>query len=313
MESTTRRNFLRLFSAGTTGAFLAACAAQASATPTTARPAAESELTEAAKPGARRLTAMPARHPQDQATTSERQEGAMRSPDTRITVEAKPAPLTIDPAESAVIVVDMQNDFGAEGGMFALAGIDISDIRAAIAPTARVLTAARRAGMAVVYLKMGFRPDLSDAGAPDAPNWLKHLPLRAGEAATAPDGTASQILIRDTWNTDIVPELTPEPGDLVFYKHRFSGFYGTELESALRGRSVRNLVFAGCTTSVCVESTIRDAMFRDFTCLLLADCAAEPIGAGLPRSNHDASLLVIQLLFGWVGGSDEFISALQSR
>ena len=237
----------------------------------------------------------------------------MRSPGRHLLVDAKPAPLTIDPAASAVIVVDMQNDFGAEGGMFALAGIDISGIRAAIAPTARTLQAARRAGMTVIYLKMGLRSDLSDAGAPDGPTWLKHLRLRVGEPATAPDGTASRILIRDTWNTDIVPELAPESGDLVLYKHRFSGFYETELHALLRSRSIKNLIFTGCTTSVCVESTIRDAMFRDYICLLLADCSAEPLGAEFSRSNHEASLLVIQALLGWVSESAALISAIQEQ
>jgi ureidoacrylate peracid hydrolase len=197
--------------------------------------------------------------------------------------------------------------------MFALAGIEISGIRAAIAPTARTLQAARRAGMTVIYLKMGLRSDLSDAGAPDGPNWLKHLRLRVGEPATAPDGTASRILIRDTWNTDIVPELAPESGDLVLYKHRFSGFYGTELDALLKSRSIKHLIFTGCTTSVCVESTIRDAMFRDYICLLLADCSAEPLGADFPRSNHQASLLVIQALLGWVSESAALISALQEQ
>ena len=197
--------------------------------------------------------------------------------------------------------------------MFALAGIDISGVRKAIAPTARVLAAARRAGVTIVYLKMGFRPDLSDAGSPDAPNWLKHRPLRAGEVATAPDGTASRILIRDTWNTEIMPELVPEPGDIVLYKHRYSGFYETDLDNILKSRSIKNLIFTGCTTSVCVESTIRDAMFRDYTCLLLTDCTAEPIGHGLARSNHDASLLVIQVLLGWVCESSKLIAALEEQ
>jgi ureidoacrylate peracid hydrolase len=227
-----------------------------------------------------------------------------------IVVDAKPEALAINLAQSAVIVVDMQNDFGSEGGMFALAGIDISGIRNAIAPTARVLAAARRSGISVIYLKMGFLPDLSDAGGPDAPNWIKHRPLRAGEAITAPDGTASRILVRDTWNTEIVSNLTPEPGDIVLYKHRYSGFYETDLDKVLKSRSIKTLIFTGCTTSVCVESTIRDAMFRDFTCLLLTDCTAEPIGEGLARSNHDASLLVLQVLLGWVSTSTEFISAL---
>src|ERR1700736_778193 len=105
----------------------------------------------------------------------------MRSPSRRIVVDARPEALAIDPAQSAVVVVDIQNDFGSEGGMFALAGIDISGIRKTITPTARGLAAARRAGVTIVYLKMGFRPDLSDAGGPDAPNWLKHRALRAGE------------------------------------------------------------------------------------------------------------------------------------
>ena len=96
----------------------------------------------------------------------------MRSP-TQVVVDAKPEALAIVPAQSAVIVVDMQNDFGSEGGMFAMAGIDISGIRKAIAPTARVLAAARRAGISVVYLKMAFRPDLSDLGAPDSVNRVR--------------------------------------------------------------------------------------------------------------------------------------------
>src|SRR6266550_7254261 len=234
----------------------------------------------------------------------------MYSSSRRIVIEAKPEAITIDPAHSAVVVVDMQNDFGSAGGMFAMGGVDISGIRAAITPTARVLKLVRRAGINVVYLKMAFRSDLSDAGAVDAPNWLKHQRLRVGQTAKAPDGTASRILIRDTWNTEIVPELAPEPGDVILYKHRFSGFYETDLHGMLQSHSIKNLIFTGCTTSVCVESTIRDAMFRDYTCLLLTDCTAEPTGHGLARSNYDASLLVIRVLFGWLSNSAQLISAL---
>ena len=126
-------------------------------------------------------------------------------------------------------------------------------------------------------------------------------------------GTASRILIRDTWNTEIVAELAPKSGDIVLYKHRYSGFYETDLDVILKGRSIKNLIFTGCTTSVCVESTLRDAMFRDYTCLLLADCTAESIGNGLPRTNHEASLLAIQVQFGWVSQSTEFIAALEGQ
>ena len=214
--------------------------------------------------------------------------------ETVLTVDAKPWPIGIDIARTALIVVDMQNDFGTKSGIFDRAGIDISMIQAAIAPTARVVAAGREAGMKVIYLKMAFRSDLSDAGPPDSPNATRHMHFGAGKAVLAPNGEQSRLLIRDTWNTDIVDALKPQAGDVVIYKHRFSGFYETELDA----------------TSVCVESTIRDAMFRDYSCVLLADCAAEPIGCELPRSNHEASLLVIQTLFGWVSESAAFMRAL---
>jgi ureidoacrylate peracid hydrolase len=225
-------------------------------------------------------------------------------------LDAQPEAIRLDPARTAVLVVDMQNDFGAEGGMFHRAGIDISMIRAAIAPTARVIHAARAAGIQVVFLKMAFLEDLSDAGPPDCPNRVRHLRMGVGKTVRAPNGEASRILVRDTWNTDIVKELAPSAHDIVLYKHRFSGFFETALDATLRRSGVKYLVLTGCTTSICVESTIRDAVFRDYSCVLLEDCTGEPIGNDLPRSNHDASLLSIQTLLGWVSTSDEFIRAL---
>jgi ureidoacrylate peracid hydrolase len=222
-------------------------------------------------------------------------------------------PFAMDPSRTAVIVVDMQNDFASEGGAFARAGLDIVPVQNAIAPTARVLAAARDIGMKVIFLKMAFRPDLSDVGAPDSKNWSLHTFLRMGESVTGPDGQPSRLFIKDTWNTEIVSELTPQPSDTVVAKHRFSGFYGTDLDVILRGLGIEYLVFTGCTTSVCVESTLRDAMFRDYRCLLLADCTAEPIGQELARTNHEASLLVTELMFGWVSESAALVEALEAQ
>ena len=229
-----------------------------------------------------------------------------------VELDAEPDRIALDLARSAVIVVDMQNDFGSQGGLFDHAGIDISIIRRAIEPTRKVLAAARNAGIRIIYLKMGFRPDLSDLGAEDSPNRLRHLRFGVGQASIAPDGRQGRFLVRDTWNTDIVAELTPQAGDLVLYKHRFSGFYETELDNVLRRFEVRNLIFTGCTTSVCVDSTIRDAMFRDYRCVLLADCTGEPIGGDLARSNHEASLLTVQSLLGWVSSSERFVLAVKA-
>jgi ureidoacrylate peracid hydrolase len=229
----------------------------------------------------------------------------------QITLDAKPGSVAIDPAKTAVVVVDMQNDFGSKGGMFDRAGIDISGIQKAIAPTARVLASARRAGIKIVYLKMGYRADLSDLGAPDAPNRARHLRMFAvGQTIKTPDGEEGRVLIRDTWGTDIVNELKPQTEDVLVYKHRFSGFYETELDSILKRAAIKHLIVTGCTTSVCVESTIRDAFFRDYHCVLLADCTSEPIAKDAPRSNHDASILIIEILFGWVTTSQQFLKAI---
>lgn len=228
----------------------------------------------------------------------------------QIPVQAKPDSILLDVERTAVIVVDMQNEFGSKGGLFDRIGIDISPIQAAIQPISRVLKSARRVGFPIVYLKMGFRPDLSDAGPLDGPNRVKHR-QHIGETMQAPNGREGRILIRDTWNTDIVSALEPEADDLVMYKHRFSGFYDTELHALLQRQKIKSLIFTGCTTSVCVESTLRDAMFRDYSCLLLADCAAEPIGSQQPRSNHEATLLVIERLFGWVSDSTRLLHALE--
>jgi ureidoacrylate peracid hydrolase len=174
-----------------------------------------------------------------------------------------------------------------------------------------VLSTARKAGIKIVYLKMGFRTDLSDLGSNESPNRVRHLHFGVGQPSRAPDGREGRFLIRDTWNTDIIAELRPEAGDVVLYKHRFSGFYETELQQVLQNLGINSLIFTGCTTSVCVDSTMRDAMYRDYRCVLLQDCTGEPIGGDLARSNHEASLLVIQTLFGWVSRSEEFIVSLE--
>jgi ureidoacrylate peracid hydrolase len=230
-----------------------------------------------------------------------------------VRLDAKPEPIAIDTAKAAVIVIDMQNDFGVKGGMFDRAGLDISMIQTAVGPTAKVLAIARDAGIKIIYLNMGFLPDLSDLGASDSPNRARHLIFGVGKSVRAPDGTEGRILIQDTWNTDVVSELKPQHGEVVLYKHRFSGFYETDLDAILKQLEIRFLIVTGCTTSVCVESTVRDAMFRDYSCVMLADCMGEPIGNGLPRSNHEASLLVMQTLFGWVSDSNEFTKALEAQ
>lgn len=228
-------------------------------------------------------------------------------------IAARPSPLDVDLARTAVIVVDMQNDFGAKGGMFERAGIDVAPIQRTVEPTARVLDAARRAGLPVIYLKMGYAEDLSDLGPPGAPNRERHLQLRVGELADPKDPRKGRVLVRGDWGTQILPALAPRSGDEEVWKTRFSGFFETRLHDLLQQKGITTLVITGCTTSICVDSTVRDAMFRDYRCLLLEDCMAEPIGNDLPRSNHDATLLAAQVLLGWVATSADLLAALPAQ
>ncbi len=133
-------------------------------------------------------------------------------------LDARPGPITIEPERTALLVIDMQNDFGTKGGIFDRAGIDISQIQKVIAPTARVIAASRKVGMKVIYLKMGFRPDLSDAGPPDSPNWIKHQVMHVGELVRAPDGTESRILIRDHGIRELSANSSRNPRTLSFGK-----------------------------------------------------------------------------------------------
>lgn len=236
----------------------------------------------------------------------------MAQPSRLIEVPARPASFQLEPSATAVVVVDMQNDFASPGGMFDRAGIDITGVQAIVPNVEAVLEAARSTGIPVVYLKMGFRPDLADAGYPTSPTWLKHVPLDVGAEVTSPEGEPSRILIRDCWNTEIVPELTPKDDDVVLYKTRYSGFFGTELDEVLRSRSVERLIVVGATTSVCVESTVRDAMFRDYHCLVVSDATAEPIAADSPRPNHEASLLTLELLFSHIATTSDVVSSLRA-
>ncbi len=228
-------------------------------------------------------------------------------------LEAKPHPIALDTAKAAFIVVDMQNDFGSKGGLFDHGGVDIACIQKVVPAIARAIAVARKAGMKVIYLKMGFRPDLSDMGSDDAPNRVRHLHFGVGQPMKTPDGKEGHFLVRDTWGTAIVSDLAPAPGDIEIWKTRFSGFYETELHATLKGLGAKQLVFTGCTTSICVESTVRDAMFRDYQCVLLRDCMAEPIGNSLSRTNHEASLLSTEVLVGWTASSDDFAKSLRTE
>lgn len=116
--------------------------------------------------------------------------------------------------------------------------------------------------------------------------------------------------MRDGWGTQVEDALTRQPSDISLWKHRYSAFFDTELHDVLQMASIKHLFVTGCTTSICVKSTVRDGFFRDYHCVLLTDGISEPIAQDAPRSNHEATLLAMQLLFVWTATSAQFIDAL---
>jgi ureidoacrylate peracid hydrolase len=222
------------------------------------------------------------------------------------TLAARPQPLDLDLARTALVVVDMQNAFASKGGMFDLAGFDISGAAPVIEVNRRLLQAARAAGLKVVYLQMSFKPDLSDGGGPDSPNYHKELGLRM--MRRQPE-LAGKLLVDGTWDWQIVDALKPAPGERVVRKSRYSGFCRTDLEEHLLTSSVRYLLFTGIATNVCVESTARDAFFAEFWPILIEDA----MNHSGPDFTRQATLWNFEHVFGWVTRSDDVLAALRSQ
>src|SRR6478735_6592158 len=226
----------------------------------------------------------------------------------------RPLPMDLDPGTTAVVVVDMQNGFVSPGGSWSLAGVDTAPIDSIVSRIAELLDAARQAGMAIVYLTMGLPATPSADGMPPEAfggtgqqRWRHYVSSNATGHTVA---TPSETPTSPTWNCDIVGALTPRPGDPVIAKPTFGGFHRTELDTTLRAAGIDTLLFAGCTTSVCVETTLREAVVRNYRCVLVEDCVAEPVGANLARTNHDATLLVTELVLGWVATAADVVGAL---
>lgn len=220
-----------------------------------------------------------------------------------VTLPARPEPIALDPGASALIVIDMQNAYATEGGYLDLAGFDVSRTGPVIAQIARAIAAARAAGITVLWFQNGWDPDYVEAGGPGSPNWYKSNALRTMRRRPEMN---ERLLARGTWDYALVDALKPAPGDIVMGKPRYSGFYNTPLDSTLRARGIRTLVFTGIATNVCVESTLRDGFFLEYFGIVLADATHQ---AG-PPSLQDGALLNIETFFGWVSDVAAFEAAL---
>jgi ureidoacrylate peracid hydrolase len=219
-----------------------------------------------------------------------------------VDIKAEPENLSIRASETALVVVDMQNAYSTPGGYLDLAGFDISTTGPVIEKIKIAIAAARQAGILVVFFQNGWDPAYTEAGGPGSPNWHKSNALKTMRARPELEG---KLLAKGGWDYALVDELTPQPGDLVIPKTRYSGFYNTNFDSLLRSRGIRNLVFTGIATNVCVESTLRDGFFLEYFGIVLADATHQ---AG-PASAQEAALFNIKTFFGWVSTVDAFRQA----
>jgi ureidoacrylate peracid hydrolase len=228
-----------------------------------------------------------------------------RAVDIDIHVTARPASIDLPLARTALVVVDMQNGYGSPGGYREIIGRNISGVEQVVANNVRVITAARAAGVTIVYLQNGWDEELKSSGGPESPNWYKSNPLKLMRQRPQLRG---KILTHGSWDYDFVSAIEPLADELVVPKARYSGFCGTSLDGLLRARNIRHLIVTGLTSNVCVESTIREAYHREYFCVLVDD-ASQQSGQ---RFIHDAVLYNVETFFGWVTTTDAICDALKS-
>lgn len=194
--------------------------------------------------------------------------------------------------KTALIIIDMQNGFCHEDGFMNKIGLDWTTSRDAIGPVKRLADAARAADLPVFYTRYTLNPDYSDAG----------LMLEL-----FPEIAEAKGMVRDTWDAEIVDELAPKAGDRVVDKTRYSAFYDTDLEQQLRELKTEALIVCGVTTNVCVESTVRDAFFRDIRVIVPSDATA-----AVTPELHEGALEDFRYSFGPVVTVAELEEAMQT-
>ena len=220
----------------------------------------------------------------------------------KLTIEAEPGPIVVDPARTAVVMIDMQRDFLYPGGFGETLGNDVSRLTPAIGPAKALIAGARKLGMLVVHTREGHRPDLADA--PPAKIERGAPSMRIGDP-----GPMGRILVRGERGHDIIDELAPAPGEPVVDKPGKGAFYATDLDAILGNRGIENLIVGGVTTEVSVHTTVREANDRGYRCVVAADCC----GSYFPEF-HEVGLRMIKAqggIFGWVSDSKRILTALK--
>ncbi len=216
-------------------------------------------------------------------------------------IKARPFDFDLDRDHAALIIIDMQRDFVEPGGFGETLGNKVALLQAIIPATARLLAAFRAAGLPVIHTRECHRADLSDC--PPAKRERGKPSLRIGDP-----GPMGRILISGEPGADIIPELYPVEGEIVLDKPGKGAFYATPLGEILAERKICQLIFAGVTTEVCVQTTMREANDRGFECLLATD-ATESYFPEFKQAAID--MITAQgAIVGWATTVEEIVEAL---
>ncbi|WP_321945126.1 isochorismatase family cysteine hydrolase [Paraburkholderia sp. J10-1] len=213
---------------------------------------------------------------------------------------AKPVPFTFDARHTALIVIDMQRDFIEPGGFGEALGNDVSLLSGIVPTVARLLAHARSEGWQVVHTRESHAPDLSDC--PPAKRLRGTPNARIGD-----EGPMGRILVRGEPGNAIIDSLRPLDGELVIDKPGKGAFYATRLGEELAMRDITHLVFAGVTTEVCVQTSMREANDRGYESLLIEDATASYIPAF-----REATIAMIHSqggIVGWTAPLDALLEA----
>ena len=217
------------------------------------------------------------------------------------TIDAHPYAFDFPAGRLALVVIDMQRDFIEEGGFGSVLGNDVRPLARIVPTVRRLLDAFRAAGLPVVHTREGHRPDLSDC--PPSKRARGRGTLTIGDA-----GPMGRILVDGEPGNDLVPELAALPGETVLLKPGKGAFYATPLDAVLKQRGIGHLVFAGVTTEVCVQTTMREANDRGYECLLAEDATESYFPAF-----KEATLAMIRAqggIVGWTAPTDAVVCAL---
>jgi Amidases related to nicotinamidase len=222
-----------------------------------------------------------------------------------VTLKTETKTLRLDLAKTAMLVIDMQNDFCHPDGWLAHIGVDVNPARTPIAPLQRLLPVLRNAQVPIIWVNWGNRPDLLNISA-----GLRHVYNSTGDGVGLGDplpANGAPVLIKDSWAAAVVDELEQKPEDIRVDKYRMSGFWDTPLDSILKNLGKTTLLFGGVNADQCVIATLQDASFLGYDCILVTDCSATTS----PDYCWQATLYNVKQCFGFATDSCAILDAIE--